>query len=48
MKVEKSLRRERRKRRRDRMIVDSKSVFVIQEEIVKRGKRGKKEKENEK
>ena len=45
MKLEKAVKRDRKRSKRNKMQVDGKSVFVIQETLIKKGK--KKEKKND-
>jgi hypothetical protein len=44
MKLEKATKRDNKRKKRNKMQVDGKSVFVIQETLIKKGK--KKEKKN--
>lgn len=45
MKLEKAVRRERKRQKRNRMIVDSKSVFTIESEKEKRDRKIRKERQ---
>ena len=45
MKLQKAVKRDRKRKKRNDMIVDSKSVFVIQEQLIKRPEKNKKKKD---
>jgi len=42
MKITKALKRDKKRLKRNKMVVDSKSVFIIQQTIIKRGEKKKK------
>jgi hypothetical protein len=43
MKLEKSSRRDNKRNKRNKMQVDNKSIFIIQQAIIKRGNKSKKD-----
>jgi hypothetical protein len=48
MKLEKVSRRENKRSKRNKMQVDNKSIFIIQQAIIKRGKKSKDKKDGTK
>lgn len=42
MKITKAIKRDKKRQKRNKMVVDSKSVFIIQQAIIKRGEKKKK------
>ena len=42
MKLDKAEKRDRKRRKKDKMVVDNKNIFIVQQAIINRGKKGKK------